>query len=143
MQGRYLRKWIEQLNLGDRVTWRGQVPWNEVLAAYSKHDVFLFTSLRDTSGAQLIEAMAQGAAMVVLDHHGAKAVVAESAGIRVPVTTPEGTVNGLARALERLAGDPETLAEMAKNGIKFAADHTWRRKVTRAEALYHDVTSRV
>jgi glycosyltransferase involved in cell wall biosynthesis len=36
--------------------------------AYLDLDVFLFTSLRDSCGSQLLEAMARGAAIVTLDH---------------------------------------------------------------------------
>ena len=87
-QGQYLPGWIKKLKLADRVVWRGEVPWSEALEAYSKHDVFLFTSLRDTDGIQLVEAMARGNAIVALDHHGVKLAVPNNAGIKVPVTTP-------------------------------------------------------
>ena len=105
-QGRHLPRWIKQLGLTDRVVWKGELPWSEVLAAYLNHDVFLFTSLRDTSGTQLAEAMASGNAIVTLDHHGAKILVPENAGIKVPVNGPRETVAELARAIERLANEP-------------------------------------
>ena len=58
IQGRYVRQWIKTLGLADRVDWRGQVPWHDAIQAYRNHDVFLFTSLRESEGVQLLEAMA-------------------------------------------------------------------------------------
>jgi len=135
-QGQYLPSWINEFGLSDRVVWKGQLPWSEVLAAYPDHDVFLFTSLRDTSGTQLAEAMASGNAIIALDHHGAKVIVPKNAGIKVPVTSPRETAADLARAIERLANEPETLSAMGQNALSAAAGLTWARKVERATNLY-------
>lgn len=135
-QGRYLRQWIEALRLPNRVEWRGQVSWNEAMEAYRHHDVFLFTSLRETEGVQLLEAMAGGAAVVTLDHHGPRMAVPDNAGIKVPVSTPQETVAAIARALERLAREPKTVEAMSLAAIKWAAENTWDRKVARAVELY-------
>ena len=135
-QGRHLPRWIKQLGLADRVVWKGELPWSEVLAAYLNHDVFLFTSLRDTSGTQLAEAMASGNAIVTLDHHGAKILVPENAGIKVPVNGPRETVSELARAIKRLANEPETLSAMGRNALEAASSLAWPAKVERAIKLY-------
>ena len=138
-QGHFLPEWIEGLKLSERVAWKGQVPWSHVLSAYLDHDVFLFTSLRDTAGSQLMEAMARGNAIITLDHHGARAVVPSNAGIKVPVGTPRETAARLARAIERLATEPETLASMSNNAIKAAEENTWERKVARACTVYRSL----
>jgi glycosyltransferase involved in cell wall biosynthesis len=140
-QGRYLADWIRQLGLGERVTWRGQVGWDEVLQAFSEHDVFLFTSLRDSCGAQLIEAMARGVPIVTLDHHGAHVAVPAEAGVKVPVTTPEQTCSEVSRALERLANEPELVTRMGKAGRQCAEEHTWDRKIARAARMYPSLLS--
>ena len=135
-QGRYLPGWIHQLALADRVVWKRELPWSEVLSAYPDHDVFLFTSLRDTLGTQLTEAMASGNAIVTLDHHGAKIFVPKSAGIKVPVTGPRETVAELARPIERLANEPETLSAMGRNALEAASSLAWAGKIDRAIKLY-------
>jgi glycosyltransferase involved in cell wall biosynthesis len=135
-QGRYLPSWIKRLGLEDRVNWRGQVPWIEAIEAFRKHDVFIFTTLRETEGVQLLEAMAGGAAIVTLDHHGPHMAVPNSAGIKVPVTTAVETVAALARALERLAREPETVEAMGLAGMKWAAENTWEKKVAKAIEYY-------
>ncbi|MCC6948877.1 MAG: glycosyltransferase [Bradyrhizobiaceae bacterium] len=135
-QGRYLPEWIKGLGLTDRVEWRGQVPWQEAIKAYRTHDVFVYSSLRDSEGLQLLEAMAGGAAVLTLDHHGSRLAVPDSAGIKVPVGSPEETAASLAGALERLAREPETLKAMSISGMKWAAENTWEKKVARAIERY-------
>ena len=138
-QGRYLARWIKDLGLTDRVEWRGQVSWAEAIEAYRHHDVFLFTTLRETEGLQLLEAMAGGAAVVTLDHHGPRMAVPPGAGIKVPVRSPQETTDALARALEELARDPALLESMSVEGVRWAAQNTWDKKAARALNLYPNV----
>ena len=138
-QGRYLQQWIDSLGLADRVDWQGHVSWNEAMESYRRHDVFLFTTLRETEGLQLLEAMAGGAAVVTLDHHGPRMAVPDTVGIKVPVTTPHQTATALARALERLAREPATVEAMSLAGMKWAAENTWDKKAARALKLYPHV----
>jgi glycosyltransferase involved in cell wall biosynthesis len=138
-QGRYLPQWIESLGLGDRVEWRGQVSWDEAIDAYRQHEVFLFTTLRETEGLQLLEAMAGSAAVVTLDHHGPRMAVPDTVGIRVPVTTSEETAAALARALERLAREPKTVEAMSLASMRRAAENTWDNKIAQALKLYPKV----
>jgi glycosyltransferase involved in cell wall biosynthesis len=141
-QGRYLTRWIERLGLSSRVTWQGQRPWTDVMDAYLNHDVLMFTSLRDTSGSQLVEAMARGMAIISLDHQGPHTMLPASVGIKVPITTPQKTVAGLARALERLAREPETVAAAGRKAMEVAKTYTWDRKVLEMNALYPSVVGR-
>ena len=127
------------LGLADRVEWRGQVSWNEAIEAYRHHDVFLFTTLRETEGLQLLEAMAGGAAVVTLDHHGPRMAVPRRVGIKVPVTTPEETAAALARALEELAREPAEVDAMSAAGMRWAAENTWDKKAAHALRLYPNV----
>jgi glycosyltransferase involved in cell wall biosynthesis len=52
-----------------------EVPWPEMKRQYQEADLFLFTSLRDSSGQVLAEAMASGLPIVALDHQGVGAIV--------------------------------------------------------------------
>jgi glycosyltransferase involved in cell wall biosynthesis len=140
-QGRYVRDWIAQLNLSERVTWLGQLGWEAAMQVYENHDVLLFTSLRDTGGTQLIEAMGKGLPIVTLDHHGAHVAVPPEAGIKIPVTTPERTVREIAQALECLARQPATVRQMAEAAKQCASMHTWDRKATAASQRYSAVVA--
>jgi glycosyltransferase involved in cell wall biosynthesis len=118
------------------VTWRGALPWAEVAEAYRRADAFLFTSLRDSCGVQLLEAMAWGLSLVLLDHHGGALLVPDEAGLKVPVTTPSETVSALANAVAQLAGSAELRRSMGGAAYAAARQFTWEHKVERTEALY-------
>ena len=75
-------------------------------AQYRGQDVFLFTSVLDSFGSQLLESMGIGLAIVALDHQGAKTSVPEAAGTRVAIGTVDGTRSALARACDKLAANP-------------------------------------
>ncbi|OQB40047.1 MAG: Alpha-D-kanosaminyltransferase [Candidatus Latescibacteria bacterium ADurb.Bin168] len=133
---RELPGWLKRLGLEDRVDWWGQVPWLEVKRAYLENDVLLFTSLRDTSGAQFLEAMAHGMPVIALDHHGAHDWIPDDAGIKVPVTNPKETIAGLASAIDRLWREPELREQMGINAYEYAKKQTWENRVREIAALY-------
>jgi glycosyltransferase involved in cell wall biosynthesis len=122
--------------LGQCVTWRGSLPWAEVSEAYREADAFLFTSLRDSSGVQLLEAMAWGLPLVLLDHHGGALLVPDAAGLKVPVTTPEETVTRLVEAVRLLAESPERRALMGRAAFAAAGEYTWKKKIAAMTARY-------
>ncbi|MEZ4698726.1 MAG: glycosyltransferase family 4 protein [Rhodothermales bacterium] len=135
----HVHQWIAELGLTDRVTWPGRVPWNEVQRAYEEHELFLFTSLRDSFGSQLLEAMSNGLAVVTLDHQGAHDFVPDNAGLRVPVTSPEATAAALAAAIETLYRQPERLEGMSQTGLDFARLNEWTLKAERVTRLYETI----
>ncbi len=136
-EDRFVNGWIEDMGLADRVEWKGRVPWDEVQTAYEANEVFLFTSLRDSFGSQLLEAMSNGLAIVTLDHQGAHDFVPEEAGIRVPVTNPEETADRLADALTLLHENQEKLLLMSKSGLGFARQNNWTIKAAEMTKMYH------
>ena len=64
-------EWTDRLGVRERVTWRGRLPWHDVMSEDASAGIFLFTSLRDSVGVQVLEAMAWGLPVVILDHQGA------------------------------------------------------------------------
>ncbi len=131
-----LPHWLTDFGLAGRTRWLGQVEWAKMRDLYSSHDVFLFTSLRDTCGFQSMEAMAHGMPVIALDHHGAHDWIPDNAGIKVPVTNPKETVAGLASAIDRLWREPELREQMGINAYEYAKKQTWENRVREIAALY-------
>ena len=135
--GSKLRDEIAARGLTGRVHWAGKrLPWPEVREMYLKHDALLFTSIRDTSGAQLLEAMALGLPVITLDLHGAKEIVPPDAGIKVPVN-PMGVTRDLAAAMESFAMlTEEERAAMSLAAWSFASRNTWSARAGQAAGVY-------
>lgn len=138
-----VRQMIAERGLTNRVHWAGRrLSWDEVRAAYLEHDALLFTSLRETSGVQLLEAMALGLPVITLDLHGARDVVPDDAGIKVPVTTPAAVVCALASAIDRFASmSVEQKNAMSRAGWEFARTSTWPMRAAAAELLYREISA--
>jgi glycosyltransferase involved in cell wall biosynthesis len=123
-----------RLGLGNRVEFLGQVGYDQMPGLYRSADVFIFTSLRDAFGSQVLEAMASGLPSIALDHQGVRAFVPDNAGVKVPITGPRDTVSSLASAIRFLASSPEARAKMGLAAWEFARTQTWHR---RAELMGH------
>jgi glycosyltransferase involved in cell wall biosynthesis len=127
--------WLKELGLEDRVDLLGQVDWGEVAAAYRVAHIMLFSSLRDSMGAQLFEAMGSGLPVVTLNHHGGRDMLPEEAATKVPVGTPRQTASDIAAAIREIAAHPEVVREMSGAALAFAAENTWEIKVQRTYEL--------
>jgi len=101
------RSLARHLSIDGRTRWLGWLPHDEVLGHYASADVFVFTSLRDTSGNVVLEALAAGVPIICLDHQGVRDIVAERCGVKVPVTTPEASIDAITAALAGLARNRE------------------------------------
>jgi glycosyltransferase involved in cell wall biosynthesis len=136
-----VREMIAEKGLEEKVFWSGEfLPWDEVRRAYLEHDAFLFTSLRDSCAAQLLEAMALGLPIITLDLHGAHTMVPSEAGIKVQVTGRLETVDRIARAIERFATSSiEERNAMSAAGWNAACKLAWNERAERIEELYRRV----
>lgn len=134
-----LPRWLREFGLESKVEWLGQISWHEVKNKYLESDVFLFTSLRDTFGAQLLEAMAHALPIICLNHQGAKDFVPSEAGIKVPVKHPSETVSALAQAIELMYQEPRKRLEMGKAGYDYAKTHTWEQHASDMAGYYQEV----
>ena len=93
---------VRQWGVADRVRFHGHRPRDEVLAALSSADVFLFPSLHDAAGWSVAEAAALGCPVVCLDLGGPPALLGPGDGVVVPA---EGNVvAALAAALDHARG---------------------------------------
>jgi exopolysaccharide biosynthesis WecB/TagA/CpsF family protein len=127
-----------RLHVQNRAEFLGSVPWNELPSLYQRADAFLFTSLRDSFGMQILEAMAHGLPVLTLDHQGAGTFVPPQAGIKIPVTNPRETVMRLAEGIRWLARNPEARRKLGAAGRKYAETQTWERKAEWMSRLYEE-----
>lgn len=138
-----VRQMIADRGLERRVFWKGvRLNFQELRSAYCEHDAMLFTSLRDSFGSQLLEALATGLPVITLDLNGAHDFVPDGASFKVPVGSPEETVHNLAAAIDRYASLPcEEKDEMSRQAWQFAKGITWSSRAEFAENLYRELCS--
>ena len=124
------------LGVRDRVRFLGRVPWREMHELFDAADAFVFTSLRDSFGAVVLEAMAHGLPVLTLDHQGVADIVPAACAIKVPVTAPAQTVAGLAAGMRTLAASAEVRAAMGEAAWLAAGRLTWSERARQVSAWY-------
>lgn len=132
---------IAHLNLGTRVEMLGQVPYKQMAGLFADSDVFLFTSLRDSMGSVVLEAMSTGLPVIALDHQGAAVAITDETGIRIPVRSPQQVISDIAAAIETLAKQPELRRAKRDALIARAADNSWAQRAQKMVAWYEEILS--
>lgn len=106
---------------------------DELKALYQHCDIFAFPSRADTLPLVILEAMASGKPVVATRIGGIPFEVAPDTGELVD----SGDVEGLARALDRLAADAALRRRMGEAGRARAIEiFNWERSAERAVAIY-------
>jgi len=126
-----------RLRIRHRVQFLGQVPREQLRELAGHCDAFLFTSLRESFGSTVLEAMAAGLPVIALDHHGVGQFLSDEAGLKVPVTTPADTIAALARAIDRFCSSGESARNrLARAAWRQAIAHTWPARATQMGDWY-------
>ena len=126
----------QELGVTDRVRFLGRVPRETMESLFQECDALLFTSLRDSFGSVVLEAMSHGLPIIALNHQGIRAFVPEDAAIKVPVDSPEQVVGDLAKAFEFLKANPQAQLNMSKAALAFADQQTWQHRAEAMNTLY-------
>ena len=112
----YLQSMAMKQNLHQNVFFHGWLERQEQQRLLQKCDIFLFTSLHETTGVALLEAMAAGRPVIVIDHAGPGDIVTDECGIKIKPEYPEQVVRDMALSIERLSHDPEMRRRMGEAG---------------------------
>ena len=135
--GDNLRRFVRRSGLGDRVTFAGRVPMAQVPKFLADAEVFLFPSLHDSGGMELIEAMAAGLPPVCLDCGGPGVAVDDTCGFAVPVSNSASTAKALADALSQYHEHPDLYRSHSAAAIRRVRDqYGWRQKGEQMAEIY-------
>ena len=132
-----------RLGIAEHIRWLGEIPRQQVFAEYRWSDFLAFTSLRDTTGTVVLEAMAAGRPVVCLDHQGAGDVVTLDCGIKVPVTTRAEVVDRLCRAVATLARDRRRCQLLGRAARRRVANYLWSAEARVIAAHYNHLLESV
>lgn len=132
-----LEEKISRMDCADRIVLTGLVNHREMEEELSVADVFVFPSLRDTSGAAVLEAMAMELPVICFDHQGSAIMVSEDCGIKVEAGSTNEAVTNLTNAMNSLSGEREKRIAMGAEGRKrVAGEFDWGSKVERVSNYY-------
>ncbi len=133
------RRLANKLNIERHCRWLGWLDHQEVRDQYCWADVFVFTSLRDTTGTVVLESLAAGTPVLTLNHQGVADVVTDDCGVRLPVTTPRDVACGLRDTLVRWYNNRAELESLSRGAFARADHYAWDRQGARMSAVYERV----
>jgi len=136
-----LKKKIEntfvERGLSERYHYEGVMTHSELASAYRGMDVFAFTSLTETQGMVVTEAMAAGTPVVALDASGVREVVRDGVNGRL---LPRENLEDFASALAWVAGlSAEEKRRLAEGIARTADEFSMPRTAAKTFSLYESL----
>ena len=134
------RKNLEGLaaSLGITVKITGMIPHAETMAYFRQSDVLVFPSLREFGGGVVFEALSVGCVPIVSNYGGPGDIVVNGrSGFSIDLKGEAYTINELEKILEKLAGDPQLLERMSKEGQRYAREElSWKGKALKMNEIF-------
>jgi glycosyltransferase involved in cell wall biosynthesis len=121
-------KWMalaQRLGIADKVRWIAELPHAEAMKEMSRAHVFTFPSLQEASSTVTLEALSLGLPVICHDACGMGFIVNDDCGMKVPMTGPAASIDGIAAALRKLHAQPEELTRLSRGAIKRSDELSW------------------
>ena len=138
-QQRAARRLATENDVEQSIEWMGNCPNNFVKAEMQKADLFLFTSVSEDTSTVVLEAMSNFLPVMCFDTCGMAEVITDDVGVKVPLTTPEQSVEDFANHIDYLYHHRERLLEMSRNCSRRAEELSWDHKAKQVAHLYQDI----
>ncbi len=124
-----------ELGIGDRVKFVGFVPREEVDAYYAASDLFVFSSLTETQGLVVNEAMSYGLPAVVVNGGGAGASVVDDVnGLLVRNDSEQ-----MAESILTILNDEQLAAKLSDGALRTGREYSVASMAERAVDVYRSV----
>lgn len=133
----YIQQICSQEPFADRVIFLGKLPYEKVQQIYQETNVFVFPSLRETTGTVIIEAMAQGIPVICLKQGGGALVVNEETGFLIPVDNKEKCIQCFRNAMLQCICNPSMVKQKGNKARERVFTHfSWSEKILNMEQSY-------
>lgn len=133
------KKLVQTLHIEEFITWHGNQPNNIILQAMRNAHLFLFTSINEDTSTVVLEAISNQLPVVCFDTCGMGYVIDKSIGIKVPLSTPQQSINDFARVLNKLENNRHLLKKMSENCIEKRQELSWENKTLKVIKLYKTI----
>ena len=126
----FYEKLCSENKLNDNVSFLGKLSQNELMEVYKNANVFVFPSLRETTGTVIVEAMAHAVPVIAINQGGAKFVITDETGYLIDGNTKEAYINNFAKTMINCIQNFEQTKEMGNHAYeRIKACYTWEKKI--------------
>ena len=135
-----LERLAGELGVKERIRFAGWVAQKETGRFYAEAGAFVFPSVRESTGAVILEAMSYGLPVIGVDFGGPAQFLSGGRGILLPVESPAQLEGSLSDAVRRLLCDPVLSREIGMAGRRRVADeYLWPQKAEILLGMYEEV----
>lgn len=129
-----LRKLVNDLNISDKVDFKGYVDHDQIADIYRNSDIFVLPSLNEGMSNALLEALAAGLPVIVTDTGGTSELL-DGNGVLVPM----GDSDAIAEAIRGFVDDSEGRRQMGLKSREIAEEMDWMRVGEAYLRLYEEL----
>lgn len=137
-----LKKICREYKLEERVVFTGKISYSEMKDEYIRADVFIMPSIRETTGAVLLEATSNGVPVIAINRFGAPVLFDNNSAYFFNGTSLDEYINCLTNAIQDCISSPLKICIKAENAKKTVCSQTWKNKMIRYNAIYREVLKR-
>ena len=125
-----LKKQAESLNIQNKVEFLGKISYEKMKEAYISSDIFVFPSLRETTGTVLFEAMSSGLPVITFNQNGADILIDDTCGRKIDINQNlEGIIKDFASSITELVDDASMRRKLGAEAYKrIETKYTWEEK---------------
>lgn len=137
------RAMIDDAGLSANVEITGWLSQNELQKIWSKTDIFAFTSLRETTGMSLQEAMIRSKPLIVVSNGGPAEMVNSECGYKIECNEFDQIIDDYATALKELISNAQLRSKLGDAARKRALEHyTWDKVGDEMARIYDDLCAK-
>lgn len=138
-QIKYYKQLCDNLGISDIVAWKGNRSNEEVKASMKSANLFFFTSVNEDTSTVVLEAVSCSLPVLCFDACGMSAVIDDTVGRKVPLSTPSQSVKDFAEKIELLYNNRDVLKRMSENCRERQLELSWDRKAQQMVELYEQI----
>lgn len=131
-----LKKRCRKYGLDQTVVFTGKLPFTQMAWEYDNAHVFVMPSIRETSGAVLLESASKNIPVIALKRFGGPILFDETAGYFLEGNSRKEYIDALKNAMIFCMEHPEDVAQKAQNACKVAQTYTWSHKLEVYNGVY-------
>ena len=130
-----LEKIIQERNLSDTIVLRGRIEQNDIPKYYLASDLFVYSSMSETQGMVILEAMTGGCPVVAVQSSGIEDVIIDNYnGFKT-----DNNITEWSERVTQLMENPEKRLEMSQNAYNYSKGFTVGIMAKKVESLYYRV----
>lgn len=131
----YYKTLAKTLGFGNCIEWVGKVDRNIVFNIMNESDLLVHSSYREATSHVVPEALSHGLPVVCHDINGMSIAVTNECGIKIPLISPEKSIEGFREALIKLVNNHIELNRLKIGAIKRSNELSWDKM---AEIIAND-----